>query len=375
MKYFIYVVFLQVIFCQNFSNFSFTGAKSMGMAGAVVSNINDSESVFYNPSGLVLSDDYSVILGTTMLYDLNFLKHQFLSISFPNQVAISFQQLSTDSKGMFSNGGSSISNLSNEQLISFSQGFNLLNDANSTLSIGYNINALVFNQAGSAGPSGDGTDGLPSSSYAVIDSGYKYMYDRYNDVYRFVPLNGDIAGLCARTDSIADPFFSPAGFNRGQIRGAVKLAFNPNQTQRDELYKARINPVVAFPGQGTVLFGDKTAQSKPSAFDRINVRRLFITLEKAVSTAAKFQLFEFNDEFTRAQFRNLVEPFLRDVQGRRGITDFSVVCDDSNNTGDVIDRNEFRADIFVKPARSINFIQLNFIATRSGVAFSEVAGS
>ena len=218
-------------------------------------------------------------------------------------------------------------------------------------------------------------DGLPSTSYAVIDSGYKYMYDRYNDVFRFVPLNGDIAGLCARTDNIADPFFSPAGFNRGQIRGAVKLAFNPNQTQRDELYKARINPVVAFPGQGTVLFGDKTAQAKPSAFDRINVRRLFITLEKAISTASKFQLFEFNDEFTRAQFRNLVEPFLRDVQGRRGITDFSVVCDDSNNTGDVIDRNEFRADIFVKPARSINFIQLNFIATRTGVAFSEVAGA
>ena len=213
-------------------------------------------------------------------------------------------------------------------------------------------------------------DGLPSSSYAVIDSGYKYMYDKYNDIFRFVPLNGDIAGLCARTDNIADPFFSPAGFNRGQIRGAVKLAFNPNQTQRDELYKAR-----SFPGQGTVLFGDKTAQSKPSAFDRINVRRLFITLEKAISTAAKFQLFEFNDEFTRAQFRNLVEPFLRDVQGRRGITDFSVICDDSNNTGDVIDRNEFRADIFVKPARSINFIQLNFIATRTGVAFTEVAGA
>ena len=218
-------------------------------------------------------------------------------------------------------------------------------------------------------------DGLPSTSYAVIDSGYKYMYDRYADVYRFVPLNGDIAGLCARTDNIADAWFSPGGFNRGQIRGAVKLAFNPNQTQRDELYKSRVNPVTSFPGQGTVLFGDKTAQAKPSAFDRINVRRLFIVLEKAISTASKFQLFEFNDEFTRAQFRNLVEPFLRDVQGRRGITDFSVVCDDSNNTGDVIDRNEFRADIFIKPARSINFIQLNFIATRTGVAFSEVAGA
>ena len=218
-------------------------------------------------------------------------------------------------------------------------------------------------------------DGLPSTSYAVIDSGYKYMYDRYNDVYRFVPLNGDTAGLCARTDNIADSHFSPAGYSRGQIRGAVKLAFNPNQTQRDELYKARVNPIVAFPGQGTVLFGDKTASSKPSAFDRINVRRLFITLEKTISIAAKFQLFEINDEFTRAQFRNLIEPFLRDVQGRRGVTDFSVVCDDTNNTADVIDRNEFRADIFVKPNRSINFIQLNFVATRSGVAFSEVAGA
>ena len=217
-------------------------------------------------------------------------------------------------------------------------------------------------------------DALSSTSYAVIDSGYKYMYDRYSDVFRFVPLNGDIAGLCARTDSIADPFFSPAGFNRGQIRGAVKLAFNPNQTQRDELYKARINPVVAFPGQGTVLFGDKTAQSKPSAFDRINVRRLFITLEKAISTAAKFQLFEFNDEFTRANFRNIVEPFLREIQGRRGITDFLVVCDETNNTGDVIDRNEFIAEIFIKPARSINFITLSFVATRTGVSFDEVAG-
>ena len=218
-------------------------------------------------------------------------------------------------------------------------------------------------------------DGLPSTSYAVIDSGYKYMYDKYNDVYRYVPLNGDTAGLCARTDSVADAWFSPGGFNRGQIRGAVKLAFNPNQTQRDELYKSRVNPCVSFPGQGTVLFGDKTAQSKPSAFDRINVRRLFITLEKAVSTAAKFQLFEFNDEFSRANFRNLVEPFLRDVQGRQGLTDFSVVCDDTNNTSDVIDRNEFRADIFIKPNRSINFISLNFVATRSGVAFTEVAGA
>ena len=217
-------------------------------------------------------------------------------------------------------------------------------------------------------------DGLSSSSYAVFDSGYKYMYDKFNDVYRYVPLNGDIAGLCANTDTVADPFFSPGGFNRGQIRGAVKLAFNPTKAQRDILYPARINPVCTFPGQGTVLFGDKTALSKPSAFDRINVRRLFILLEKAIATAAKFQLFEFNDEFTQAQFRNLVEPFLRDIQGRRGITDFSVVCDGTNNTGEVIDRNEFVADIFIKPARSINFIQLNFIAVRTGVAFSEIGG-
>ena len=217
-------------------------------------------------------------------------------------------------------------------------------------------------------------DGIRSSSYVVFDSGYKYTYDKYNDVFRYVPLNGDIAGLAARTDLIADSWFSPAGFNRGVIRGAVKLAYNPTQGQRDELYRARVNPVVTLPGQGTLLFGDKTGLSTPSAFDRINVRRLFITLEKAISTASKFQLFEFNDEFTRAQFRNIVEPFLRDVQGRRGVTDFRVVCDTSNNTANVIDSNEFRADIFVKPNRSINFIQLQFVATRSGAAFEEVVG-
>jgi len=215
---------------------------------------------------------------------------------------------------------------------------------------------------------------ITSSSYVMFDSGYKYMYDRYSDVYRYVPLNGDIAGLAARTDLIADSWYSPAGYNRGNIRGAVKLAFNPTKTQRDDLYRQRINPVVTFPGQGTILFGDKTGLSAPSAFDRVNVRRLFIVLEKAISTASKFQLFEFNDEFTRANFRNIVEPFLREVQGRRGITDFLVVCDETNNTGDVIDRNEFIAEIFVKPARSINFITLQFIATRTGVSFEEVAG-
>jgi hypothetical protein len=215
---------------------------------------------------------------------------------------------------------------------------------------------------------------LTASSYAVLDSGYKYQYDRYNDKYRYVPLNGDIAGLCARTDYTNDAWWSPGGLNRGQIKNVVKLAVSLDKTDRDNLYKNGVNPVVTFPGDGTVLFGDKTLLAKPSAFDRINVRRLFIVLEKAIATAAKYQLFEFNDGFTRAQFKNLVEPFLRDVQGRRGITDFVVKCDDSNNTGEVIDRNEFVADIFIKPARSINFITLNFVAARSGINFSEIGG-
>jgi phage tail sheath protein FI len=215
-------------------------------------------------------------------------------------------------------------------------------------------------------------DALSSTSYAVMDSGYKYQYDRYNDKYRYVPLNGDVGGLCARADFTNDPWFSPGGLNRGQIKNVVRLAVNPNKTQRDTLYKKGVNPVVTFPGEGTVLFGDKTLLAKPSAFDRINVRRLFIVMEKAIATSAKFQLFEFNDSFTRAQFKNLVEPFLRDVQGRRGITDFVVKCDESNNTGEVIDRNEFVADIFVKPNRSINFITLNFVAARSAINFSEI---
>lgn len=215
-------------------------------------------------------------------------------------------------------------------------------------------------------------DALPSSSYAVMDSGYKYQYDRYNDKYRYIPLNADIAGLCARTDYTNDAWFSPGGLNRGQVKNVVKLAVNPNKASRDLLYKNGVNPVVSFPGEGTVLFGDKTLLAKPSAFDRINVRRLFIVMEKAIATAAKFQLFEFNDGFTRAQFKNLVEPFLRDVQGRRGITDFVVKCDESNNTGEIIDRNEFVADIFVKPNRSINFITLNFVAARSAINFSEI---
>lgn len=215
---------------------------------------------------------------------------------------------------------------------------------------------------------------LTSSSYAVMDSGYKYQYDKYNDTYRWVPLNGDIAGLCVRTDSQRDPWFSPAGTNRGVIKNVVKLSWNPTKTERDELYKTGVNPVVTFPGEGTILYGDKTLLSRPSAFDRINVRRLFIVLEKAIARAARSSLFEFNDEFTRASFVNLVEPFLRDVQGRRGIYDFRVVCDTTNNTPEIIDRNEFVGDIYVKPARSINYIQLNFVAVRTGVSFDEVVG-
>jgi len=215
---------------------------------------------------------------------------------------------------------------------------------------------------------------LTSSSYAVLDNNWKYQYDKYNDVYRWIPLNGDIAGLCARTDQERDPWYSPGGLNRGVIKNVIKLGYNPTQTERDTLYQKGINPVVSFQGEGTVLFGDKTLLAKPSAFDRINVRRLFIVLEKSIARAARTSLFEFNDQFTRAQFVSLVEPFLRDVQGRRGIADFRVVCDESNNTGEVIDRNEFVGDIYIKPARSINFIQLNFVAVRTGVSFDEVVG-
>lgn len=214
-----------------------------------------------------------------------------------------------------------------------------------------------------------------NSSYIVQDSSAVYVYNKYNDSYRYIPANGHIAGLCARTDDTNDPWFSPAGYNRGNLLGVTKLKWNPTKSDRDTLYKAGVNPIISEPGQGILLFGDKTAQSKPSAFDRINVRRLFVVLEKAISTASKFQLFELNDEFTRAMFRNMTEPFLRDVKGRRGITDFLVVCDETNNTGDVIDANRFVADIYIKPARSINFITLNFVATRTGVEFSEIVGT
>ena len=215
---------------------------------------------------------------------------------------------------------------------------------------------------------------LTVSSYGVCDSGWKYQYDKYNDVYRYVPLNGDIGGIMVRTDDVRDPWFSPAGYSRGHVKNVVTLPYSPSKADRDHLYKNKVNPVITMPGQGTLLFGDKTLMKTPSAFDRINVRRLFIVLEKAISTAAKYTLFEFNDEFTRAQFRNMTEPFLRDVQGRRGIYDFRVVCDETNNTQGVIDRNEFVGDIYIKPARAINYIQLNFVAVRSGVEFSEVTG-
>lgn len=213
-----------------------------------------------------------------------------------------------------------------------------------------------------------------STSYAVMDSSWKYQFDKYNNVYRWIPMNGDIAGLCVRTDQLTDSWFSPAGISRGQIKNVIKLGWNPTQGNRDDLYNNGINPIVTFPGEGTILYGDKTLLSKPSAFDRINVRRLFIVLEKAIAKASRASLFEFNDEFTRAQFISLVEPFLRTVKGRRGIYDYRVVCDTTNNTPDIIDRNEFIGDIYIKPARSINFIQLNFVAVRTGVAFEEIVG-
>ena len=218
-------------------------------------------------------------------------------------------------------------------------------------------------------------DTYTKSSFAVMDSGWKYQYDKYNDVYRWVPLNGDIAGLCVRTDNERDPWFSPAGLNRGIIKNVVRLAWNPTQAERDAIYKKGVNSVVTFPGEGTILYGDKTLLNRPSAFDRINVRRLFIVLEKSIARAARSSLFEFNDEFTRAAFVNLVEPYLRNVQGRRGIFDFRVVCDSTNNTGEVIDQNQFVGDIYIKPARSINYIQLNFVAVRTGVNFYEIVGS
>ena len=216
---------------------------------------------------------------------------------------------------------------------------------------------------------------LPSSSYSVIDCGWKYQYDKYNDTFRYVPLNPDVAGLVVRTTVDRDFFFSPAGFNRGAVKNVARLAWNPNKTQRDLLYKNGVNPVVSFAGQGTLLFGDKTLLAKPSAFDRINVRRLFITLEKSIANFARFSMFEFNDDFTRSNFTSSVEPFLRDIQGRGGITDFAVVCDESNNTQEVIDRNEFIGSIFVKPTKSINFVLLNFVAVRSGVEFEEVVNA
>ena len=231
-----------------------------------------------------------------------------------------------------------------------------------------NIDQMTTNVVGFYAP-------ISSTTYGVFDSGYKYMYDRFNNVFRYVPLNGDIAGTCARTDIEQFPWFSPAGTARGAILNSVKLVYNPGKKQRDILYSNRINPVILSPGAGIILFGDKTGFGKSSAFDRINVRRLFIYLEDAISAAAKDQLFEFNDEITRTNFVNIIEPFLRDVQAKRGIFDFVVICDETNNTAAIIDSNEFVADIFIKPARSINFIGLTFVATRTGVAFEEVIGS
>ena len=237
-----------------------------------------------------------------------------------------------------------------------------------------NMSSVVNNNAAQLASLTTDNTTLGSSTYAIMDSAYKYQYDRYNDVFRFIPMNGDMAGLCARTDFTNDSWWSPAGLSRGTIKNIVKLSWEPSKSDRDSMYKIGINPIITQRGSGVVLWGDKTMQSVPSAFDRINVRRLFIILEKAIAIVAKSMLFEFNDEFTRSQFVNLIAPFLREVQGRRGITDFKVVCDSSNNTGEVVDGNRFVGDIYIKPTRSINYIQLNFIAARSDVAFSEIGG-
>jgi len=215
---------------------------------------------------------------------------------------------------------------------------------------------------------------LSSSSYTVFDSGYKYTYDRFNDEYRYVPLNGDVAGTLVYTALRSEPWYSPAGLSRGQIRNVVKLPYNPSKKQRDSLYSNRINPVCLFPGEGTILYGDKTALGYSSAFDRINVRRLFLIVEKEIAKMSRTTLFEFNDDVTRTLFKNNVNPFLRDIQSKRGMYDFLVVCDETNNTPEIIDRNEFVADIYIKPAKSINFITLNFVATKTGVTFDEAVG-
>ena len=217
-------------------------------------------------------------------------------------------------------------------------------------------------------------NGLTSTSYAVFDSGYKYFYDRFNDKYRYIPCNGDIAGLCVATSATLDDWYSPAGLNRGSLRNAVKLAYNPNKADRDELYQSRINPIVSFPGSGVTLFGDKTALASPSAFDRINVRRLFLNIEKRVEGLAKQVLFEQNDEITRSSFSSAVNSYMAEIQARRGVTDFLVVCDETNNTPDVIDRNEFVAELYIKPTRSINYVTVTFTATKTGVSFAEVIG-
>jgi phage tail sheath protein FI len=217
--------------------------------------------------------------------------------------------------------------------------------------------------------------GVTPSNYAVFDSGHKYTYDRFNSQFLYLPCNPDVAGVMARTSIVQYPWYSPAGANRGVINNAIKLAYNPSQSQRDSLYSNAINPIIASPGQGIILFGDKTASNVVSAFDRINVRRLFLTIENQIGRVARAQLFEFNDVITRNNFVNIVEPYLRDIKAKRGITDFQIVCDESNNTPDVIDSNQFKADIYIKPARSINFINLTFVATRTGVSFSEIVGT
>ncbi len=344
-------------------NFQCGGAQSLTLTGGkLYGNVGDTatEKAIHQPGALHSGVD-DIISGLTLFENTEETDVDFILMGSANYPKATAQALANKCIAVAEARKDAVAFIS-----PYRQAF--LNDSTSGQVTVNNIDTITDNVVGFYAP-------ITSSTYGVLDSGYKYMFDRFNNTFRYVPCNGDIAGTCARTSLEQFPWFSPAGTARGAILNAVKLIYNPGKKQRDILYSNRINPVILSPGAGIILFGDKTAFGKSSAFDRINVRRLFIYLEDAISAAAKDQLFEFNDELTRTNFVNIIEPFLRDVQAKRGIFDFVVICDETNNTAAVIDANEFVADIFIKPARSINFIGLTFVATRTGVAFEEVIGS
>ena len=344
-------------------NFQCGGAQTLTLTGGkLYGNVGDTatEKAIHQPGALHSGVD-DIISGLTLFENTEETDVDFILMGSANYPKATAQALANKCIAVAEARKDAVAFIS-----PYRQAF--LNDSTSGQVTVNNIDQITDNVVGFYAP-------ITSSTYGVLDSGYKYMFDRFNNTFRYVPCNGDIAGTCARTSLEQFPWFSPAGTARGAILNAVKLIYNPGKKQRDILYSNRINPIILSPGAGIILFGDKTAFGKSSAFDRINVRRLFIFLEDAIAAAAKDQLFEFNDELTRTNFVNIIEPFLRDVQAKRGIFDFVVICDETNNTAAVIDANEFVADIFIKPARSINFIGLTFVATRTGVAFEEVIGS